>query len=140
MIVVKRRDQRRPLMPRFHRREQGARADARHEDDRVEFAGEQVLGEIERRVIVLERHLAHRRRDHRDAAAPLDHRGDFRCHPAFERDDAQPAEAGRDVRGVGLRFRVHRERIVNLAVCAAARPHLRIELTAFAIHIIFMIL
>ena len=58
---------------------------------------EQALGEIQRRVIVLERNFAHRGRDNRDAAAPLDHRRDFRRHPALERDHAQSGEAGRDV-------------------------------------------
>ena len=84
-------------MPCLHRGEQRARADPGHEDDSVELAGEQALGEIQRSVIVLERNLAHRRRDNRDAAAPLDHGRDFRRHPALERDDAQSGEAGRDV-------------------------------------------
>ena len=103
-------------MPRLHRGEQRARADAGHEDDGVEFAGEQALGEIQRGVIVLERNLAHRGRDDRDAAAALDHRRDLGRHPALERDDAQPAEAGREVVGVGLRLWAHRFGcIVNLA-------------------------
>src|SRR5208282_2732531 len=107
-------------MPRFHRLEQRARAAAGHKNDHLEFAfaGQQAIGEIQRRVIILERHLAHRRRDYRDAAAPLDHRRDLGRHPALERDDAKSAEAGRDVRGIGFRVWVHRERprrIDNLA-------------------------
>ena len=84
----------------------------------VELAGEQALRKVERGVIVFERHLAHRGRDDRDAAAAFDHRRDFGRHPALEGDDAKSAEAGSEVRGIGLRVWVHRERprrIVNLA-------------------------
>ena len=95
-------------MPGLYRGEQRARADAGHEDDSLELTGEQALGEVQCRVIVFEGNLAHRRRDNRDAAAPLDHRGDLGRHPALERDDAQSGEAGRNVRGIGLRLRVHR--------------------------------
>src|ERR1700722_8445096 len=105
-----RRDERRTLVSCLHRGEQRARADAGHEDYSVELATEQAVGEIQRSVIVLERNLAHRRRDNRDAAAPFDHGRDFSRHPALERDDAQSGEAGRDVRGIGLCLRVHRER------------------------------
>ncbi len=104
-----RRRYRRPLMARFHRLEQRARPDPGHENDHLEFvlAGQQAIGKIQRRVIVLERHLAHRRRDNRDAAAPLDHRRYFRRHAALEGDDAKSAEAGRAVRGIELRLLVH---------------------------------
>ena len=84
-------------MPCLHRGEQGARADPGHENYSVELGGKQAVGEIQRGMIVLERNFTHRRRDDRDAAAPLDHGRDFRRHPALERDDPQSGEAGRDI-------------------------------------------
>jgi len=122
---AQRRDQRRALMPGFHRREQRAGADAGHEDDRVELAGKQLIGEIERSAIVVERDFAHRRCDDGDAAAALDHGCDLIRHPAFEGDHAQSAEAGGKVRAVRFCFRVHRRRqcrLVNLAAPPVRRP------------------
>src|SRR5208282_1368152 len=84
---AQRHKQWRALVARFHHQEQRADSNAGKENHDVEFPGQQSPREIERRMIVFERHLAHRGRDHRDAAEALDQLRGFGGHTAFERDD-----------------------------------------------------
>jgi hypothetical protein len=48
------------------------RANARHQDDEVDFAGCEPFPEVEDRLVLLERGLAHRRRDRRLASLAED--------------------------------------------------------------------
>src|SRR3984957_15221827 len=81
-------------MARFDHLEEFAHANPGHKNRHVELAGEQIGGKIERRVIVFQRHLAHRWCDNRLSAEPLDQSASLRRHAAFERDYAQAAKAG----------------------------------------------
>jgi hypothetical protein len=58
----------------------------------IEVAAKQALGELERLRIVLNRSLAHRRRDKRIATLFADQLGHFLGAPALERDHAETVE------------------------------------------------
>src|SRR5262249_55396373 len=69
-----------------------ARADASQQDDGVEFAGEEALGELECLGVIRERYLPHRRCDEGRAALPRDQLADLRRAPALQREHPPPIE------------------------------------------------
>ena len=68
------------------------RADAGEKDDDVDPAGDEPIGEIDRGLVALQRHFAHRRADERHAAALGDHALHVFRAAAFERGHAQTGE------------------------------------------------
>ena len=60
------------------------RANASHENHRVQAPRKELLGKGKRFRMIFERQLAHGRRDARDAAQPLDHAGHFGRHATLE--------------------------------------------------------
>ena len=93
------------------------RADAGEKDHDVDPAGDEPIGEIDGRLIALERHFAHRRADERHAAPLGDHPRHVVGAATFERGDAEAGEGG----GVGAH-----EIYSSLSACALRDESLRI--------------
>ena len=74
------------------------RADAGQKYDDVNLSGDQAIREVDRVLMLLERHFAHRRADERDAPFLFDHPRHVGCAATFKRGDAQ-ASKGDDIGG-----------------------------------------
>lgn len=76
------------------RLEQMPKADAGEKDHRVDLAGDEAIGKIDRVAILLNRHLAHARADEGLAAEFFDQPADFDGVATFESGDAEVGEVG----------------------------------------------
>ena len=74
--------------------DQMPRADAGEKDDDVDLAGDEPIGEVDGRLIVRERHFAHRRADERHAAPLGDHALHVVGAATFEGGDAETGKIG----------------------------------------------
>ncbi len=74
--------------------EEVSRADAGQKDHDVDLPGDETIGEVDRGLIVRERHFAHRRTDVRHAVAALDQARNVVGATTFERRDTKSGERG----------------------------------------------